>query len=349
MSLSVLQGAVEQGFIYSLVALGLFLSYRTLDVADLTTDGSFTLGAACSAILTVQGRPVLGLLLALSAGAAAGFITALLQTRLGVQSILAGIVTMTGLYSVNLMVMGGHSNLNMLKEENVFTAAEAAIGPLGKLVLTGVIALAVGGLLALFLRTQLGLSIRATGDNREMVASSSIDPAFTTTVGLCAANALIALSGGLLALFLRTQLGLSIRATGDNREMVASSSIDPALTTTVGLCAANALIALSGGLLVQYQKFSDVSLGTGMVVIGLASLIIGEVVTGRGGAVRGILASILGAVIYRIIIAAALVANVGAQNFKLVSAVIVAAAISWPAVREKLAFQKLRREVEKNG
>ena len=298
MSLSVLQGAVEQGFIYSLVALGLFLSYRTLDIADLTTDGSFTLGAACSAILTVQGRPLEGLLLALIAGAAAGFITALLQTRLGVQPILAGIVTMTGLYSVNLMVMGGRSNLNMLKEENVFTTAEAAFGPLGKLILTGMIALAVGGL---------------------------------------------------LALFLRTQLGLSIRATGDNREMVASSSIDPALTTTVGLCAANALIALSGGLLVQYQKFSDVSLGTGMVVIGLASLIIGEVVAGKGGAFRGIIAAVIGAVIYRIIIAAALVANVGAQNFKLVSAVIVAAAISWPAVREKLQFQKLRREVEKNG
>lgn len=298
MSFTVLLGAIEQGFIYSLVALGLFLSYRTLDVADLTTDGSFTLGAACSAILTIQGQPAVGLLLALLAGALAGFVTALLQTRLGVQSILAGIVTMTGLYTVNLMVMGGRSNLNMLKEKNVFTTAEAVLGPAGRLVLAGVFALA---------------------------------------------------AGLLLALFLRTRLGLSIRATGDNREMVASSSIDPALTTTVGLCAANGLVALSGGLLVQYQKFSDVSLGTGMVVIGLASLIIGEVVTGKGGVVRGILASILGAVIYRIIIAAALAANVGAQNFKLVSAVIVAAAISWPAAAEKLRFRKLRREVEKNG
>lgn len=298
MSLSVLQGAVEQGFIYSLVALGLFLSYRVLDVADLTTDGSFTLGAACSAILTIQGHPAAGLLLALLAGAAAGLVTALLQTRLGVQPILAGIVTMTGLYSINLMVMGGRSNLNMLKEENVFTAAEALLGPAGKLLLAGAFALVVGALLVLFLRTQLGLSIRATGDNREMVAASSIDPAFTTTVGLCIANA---------------------------------------------------LVSLSGGLLVQYQKFSDVNLGTGMVVIGLASLIIGEVITGRRTILRGIAAAVLGAVIYRIIIAAALAANVGAQNFKLVSAVIVAAAISWPCVREKLQFQKLRREVEKNG
>lgn len=298
MSMTVLQGAVEQGFLYSLVALGLYLSYRTLDVADLTTDGSFTLGAACSAILTIQGHPVLGLVLALIAGALAGYVTALLQTRLGVQAILAGIVTMTGLYSVNLMVMGGRSNLNMLKEQNVFTAAEAALGPMGKLLLAGAFALLTGVLLVLFLRTQLGLSIRATGDNREMVAASSIDPAFTTTVGLCAANA---------------------------------------------------MISLSGGLIVQYQKFSDVSLGTGMVVIGLASLIIGEVITGRRSVVRGVIAAILGAVIYRIIIAAALVANVGAQNFKLVSAVIVAAAISWPAVRENLQFRKLRREVEGNG
>ena len=288
MSLTVLQGAVEQGFIYSLVALGLYLSYRTLDVADLTTDGSFTLGAACSAILTIGGHPVQGLLLALAAGALAGFVTALLQTRLGVQPILAGIVTMTGLYSVNLMVMGGRSNLNMLKEENVFTAAEGLLGPAGKLVLAGILALLVGAGLALFLRTQLGLSIRATGDNREMVAASSIDPAFTTTVGLCAANA---------------------------------------------------MVALSGGLLVQYQKFSDISLGTGMVVIGLASLIIGEVVMGRCSVVRGIAAALVGAVIYRIIIATALVSTkVGAQNFKLVSAVIVAAAISWPAIREKLRF-----------
>ena len=299
MSLTVLQGAVEQGFIYSLVALGLYLSYRTLDVADLTTDGSFTLGAACSAILTIGGHPVQGLLLALAAGALAGFVTALLQTRLGVQPILAGIVTMTGLYSVNLMVMGGRSNLNMLKEENVFTAAEGLLGPAGKLVLAGILALLVGAGLALFLRTQLGLSIRATGDNREMVAASSIDPAFTTTVGLCAATA---------------------------------------------------MVALSGGLLVQYQKFSDISLGTGMVVIGLASLIIGEVVMGRRSVVRGIAAALVGAVIYRIIIATALVSTkVGAQNFKLVSAVIVAAAISWPAIREKLRFYQLRREVERNG
>ena len=298
MSLFVLQGAVEQGFIYSLVALALYLSFRTLDIADLTTDGTFTLGAACSAIMTVQGHPWAGLGLALLLGAAAGLVTALLQTKLGVQPILAGIITMTGLYTINLLVMGGRSNLNMLQEENVFTAAQAALGSLGTPLL-----------------------------------------AFLFAAG----------AGLLLTLFLRTQLGLSIRATGDNRQMVAASSINPAVTTAVGLCLANAMTALSGALLAQYQKFSDVSLGTGMVVIGLASLIIGEVVLGRGGVFRGAAAALLGAVIYRIIIAAALTANVNAQYFKLVSAVIVAGAISYPAVAERVRFHQKRKEAERNG
>ena len=298
MSLFVLQGAVEQGFIYSLVALALYLSFRTLDIADLTTDGTFTLGAACSAIMTVQGHPWAGLGLALLLGAAAGLVTALLQTRLGVQPILAGIITMTGLYTINLLVMGGRSNLNMLQEENVFTAAGALLGPAGTPLL-----------------------------------------AFLFAAG----------AGLLLTFFLRTQLGLSIRATGDNRQMVAASSINPAVTTAVGLCLANAMTALSGALLAQYQKFSDVSLGTGMVVIGLASLIIGEVVLGRGGVFRGAAAALLGAVIYRIIIAAALTANVNAQYFKLVSAVIVAAAISYPAVAERVRFHQKRKEAERNG
>lgn len=296
MSMLVFTGAVEQGLIYSLVALGLYLSFRTLDIADLTTDGTFTLGAACGAVCTVAGHPMLGLALALVCGALAGGVTALLQTRLGVQPILAGIITMTGLYSINLMVMGNKANLAMLKNESIFTWAEASLGRWGKL--------AVAALFA----------------------------------AVCAV---------LLALFLRTQLGLSLRATGDNRAMVAASSINPAFTTLVGLCLANAMVALSGALIAKYQKFSDVSLGTGMVVIGLASLIIGEVVVGRGGPhalVRGVLASVLGAVLYRIIIAFALTRNINANNLKLVSALIVAAAISYPAVRAKLLFYKKCRE-----
>lgn len=294
MSLLVVRGAVEQGLIYALVALGLYISFRTLDIADLTTDGTFTLGAAVSAVFAVQGRPLLGVVLALLCGALAGFVTALLQTRLGVQPILAGIITMTALYSVNLTVMG-KPNINFFKEGTVFSAAQR-LGGLGVLLETAAV-----------------------------------------TAVLCA----------LLVLFLRTQLGLSLRATGDNREMVAASSINPVFTTTVGLCLSNAIVALSGALLAQYQKFADSTMGTGIVVIGLASLIIGEVIFLHGRRrtlVRGVLAAAVGAVAYRIIVAAAIAMHIDAQNMKLVSAVIVAAAISYPAVQAKFLFWKKRRE-----
>lgn len=294
MSIQILLTNTEQGLIYSLVALGLYISYRTLDIADLTTDGSFTLGIACSAILTSLGHPVLGLWAALFAGALAGGVTAVLQTKLGVQPILAGIITMTGLYSINLMIMG-KSNLTLLRVDTLFRWADELM-PCGTLVLALVFAVVCAVLLVLFLRTQLGLSLRATGDNRDMVAASSINPAFTTTVGLCIANALIAVSGGLLA---------------------------------------------------QQQGYGDLTLGTGMVVIGLASLVIGEVLVGRGGIVRGVVGALIGSIIYRVLTGIALTSNLGASNLKLVSAVIVAAAISWPAVRDKILFYKKRKEADK--
>lgn len=294
MSITALQGSVEQGLIYSLVALGIFLSYRILDVADLTVDGSFTLGAAWSAVLATAGHPILGIAAAFFAGGAAGLVTAALQTKLKVQPILAGIITMTALYSINLMVLGGRSNLPLLRVETVFTMAEKTFPPaLSKLIVAGIFAAAAALGLFLFLRTQLGLSIRATGDNRAMVSSSSINPNFTTTVGLCVANALVAVSGALLA---------------------------------------------------QYQSFVEPTMGTGMVVIGLASLIIGEVlVAGHRSINRSLLGAVLGAIIYRLIIAAALRTSISASNLKLVSAVIVAAAISYPAIKERIEFYKLRK------
>lgn len=299
MSFTVLLGAVEQGFIYSLVALGLFLSYRTLDVADLTTDGSFTLGAACSAVLTIQGQPVAGLLLALAAGALAGLVTALLQTRLGVQPILAGIVTMTGLYTVNLMVMGGRSNLNMLREQNVFTAAEAALGPMGKLLLAGMVAVVAAVLLALFLRTRLGLSIRATGDNRDMVRASSVDTAFTITVGLSFANALTGLSGAVVG---------------------------------------------------QYQRTVDMNSGTGIVVIGLACLIVGETVVGRRGVGRGVVAVVVGSIIYRFIYAVVFYTKVVPVDcLKLLTAAVVALAIAAPTIKSGALFEKRRLSAGRKG
>lgn len=292
--------ALELGLIYALVAMALFLSFRVLNIADMTTDGAFTLGCAVSATAAVAGHPVLGLLLAMVAGSCAGFVTAFLQTRLGVPAILAGIVTNTGLYTVNLAVMGFSSNVPMLKTETVFTAAAALFGKASpyKLVVAAVI-----------------------------------------TVGVCA----------LLILFLGTRLGLSIRATGDNPDMVRASSINTAFTVTVGLCIANSMTALSGAVLAQYQKSADINLGTGMVVIGLASLIIGETLFGRGGLWVKAVAAVAGSVIYRFIIAVALRANVPSECLKLISAVIVALAIAMPTIRANLAFKRRRATAAKGG
>ena len=198
--LFIIQTALILGCTYSLVTLALFLSYRVLDIADLTTDGCFVLGMAVSVMAAIGGHPVLGLFLAMIAGGCAGFVTAFLQTRLGVPSILAGIVTNTGLYTINLMVMGFSSNASLLKQETVFTLFRSTGigGSWYQLVLTGAIALVAMALMRWFLSTRLGLSIRATGDNREMVAASSINPRFTITVGLTVANCLTALSGGLV-------------------------------------------------------------------------------------------------------------------------------------------------------
>lgn len=299
MSFLAIRGAVEQGLIFSLVALGLFLSFRILNIADLTTDGTFTLGAAVSAVFTGMASPYMGVLIAVLAGALAGFVTATLQTRFKVQSILAGIITLTALYSINLMAMGGKSNIALLKKDTIFTIAESLVGKeLSRLVVIALIVIIISAFLILFLRTRLGLSIRATGDNRDMVSSSSINPNFTVTVGLMLSNAMVALGGALFA---------------------------------------------------QHQQFSDISLGTGMVTVGLASLIIGEVIIGTGSVFRFISAAILGSVIYRVIIAFALNTNIAASNLKLVSAVIVAIAISYPAMKEPIMYYKLRKAGRKNA
>lgn len=278
--LLVVQTALELGFLYAPVALALFLSFRVLDIADLTTDGCFVLGAAVSVTLTAAGHPLLAVPAAMLAGACAGFITAFLQTRLSVPSILAGIVTNTGLYTINLMAMGWRSNESLLGSDTVFTLLRS---------------------------TGLG------GDWHELV----------------------------LALFLGTRLGLSIRATGDNPDMVRASSLDPTFTVTVGLCLSNALTALSGAMVGQYQKTVDINSGTGIVVIGLACLIIGETVLGRRTVYKGILAALVGSVVYRFIYAVVFYTKVvPVECLKLLTAVIVALAIAAPGLRRWAAFQK---------
>ena len=282
-STTVLFSALELGCIYALVAMALFLSFRVLNIADMTTDGAFTLGCAVSATATVAGHPILGLVLAMLAGACAGSVTAMLQTKLKIPSILAGIITNTGLYTVNLAVMGFSSNVNMLKVQTLFTMVRPSLGILYRLI-----------------------------------------PAFCIT----------ALAGAGLTLFLKTRLGLSIRATGDNPDMVRASSINTAFTVTVGLCLSNSFTALSGGILAQYQKTADINLGTGMVIIGLASLIIGETLMPKGKLWMKVLGALLGSILYRFIIAIALRLDLPSECLKLISAIIVALAIGLPAVKD---------------
>ena len=281
-STAVIMSALELGCIYALVALALFLSFRILNIADMTTDGACTLGCAVSATIAVAGHPLLALPAAMAAGACAGFITAFLQTKLKIPSILAGIITNTGLYTVNLAVMGCSSNGSMVKADTMFSLVKPYLGSFNKLIPAAVLTVAVGILLTLFLKTRLGLSIRATGDNPDMVRASSINTAFTVTVGLCLSNAMTALSGAVLA---------------------------------------------------QYQKTADINLGTGMVIIGLASLIIGETLMPRGKTWMKALGAILGSILYRFIIAIALRLDLPSECLKLISAVIVALAIGLPAIK----------------
>ena len=295
---SLVQTALELGLISALTVLALFLSYSMLNVCDLSTDGCFTLGATVGAAVAIAGHPYLSLPAAMAAGMLSGFITALLQTKMGVNSLLAGIIVNTALYSVNIAVMGNASVLNMNKTETVFTKMRALLE-----------------------HTALA------GQYRLIVAAVAV-----------------LLAAVLLGMFLRTRLGLAIRATGDNPDMVRSSSINPAVTTIVGLCLSNALTALSGCLLAQSQKSVNIDIGTGMVTVALASLLIGGVFLGRKKLPLRIFGMVLGAFVFRLVYTVALRFDMPAFMLKLVSAVVVVAAISIPYLKEQ--YPHFRRRIE---
>lgn len=295
---SLVQTALELGLISALTVLALFLSYSMLNVCDLSTDGCFTLGATVGAAVAIAGHPYLSLPAAMAAGMLSGFITALLQTKMGVNSLLAGIIVNTALYSVNIAVMGNASVLNMNKTETVFTKMRALLE-----------------------HTALA------GQYRLIVAAVTV-----------------LLAAVLLGMFLRTRLGLAIRATGDNPDMVRSSSINPAVTTIVGLCLSNALTALSGCLLAQSQKSVNIDIGTGMVTVALASLLIGGVFLGRKKLPLRIFGMVLGAFVFRLVYTVALRFDMPAFMLKLVSAVVVVAAISIPYLKEQ--YPLFRRRIE---
>ena len=299
LSFPVIISALELGCIYALVALALFLSYSILNIADLSTDGCFTLGCAVGAQVAIMGHPILALFAAMAAGVCSGYIMAFLQTKLGVESILAGIIVNTGLYTVNLAAMGFSSNLSLFKCETVYSLGKGLFGATWY---------------------KLGISV-------------------VIVVIVCL----------LLKWFLGSRLGLSIRATGDNEDMVRASSINPGFTVTVGLCVSGAMTALSGCLIGQYQKSCDINLGTGMVTIALASLIIGETLVGKRTVTRRMIGAVLGSCLYRFAIAIALRLHVPAECLKLVSSVIVAVAIAAPYIKSRAAFQRKKMAAAKGG
>jgi len=296
MTVSLIQTALELGLFGALTVLALYLSYTMLNVCDLSTDGCFTMGATVGAVVAISGHPFLSIPAAMAAGMASGFIVALLQTRMGIDSLLSGIIVNTAWYSVNIAVMGNASLLNMNKTDTVFTRLKDALG--------------------------------------ETVISDS----YRLLIALAAVVLVVAF----LSFFLKTRLGLAIRATGDNPDMVRSSSINPAFTTIVGLCIANAFTALSGCLMAQSQKSVNIDIGSGMVTIALASLLIGRVIVRKGGITKGAVGAVLGAIIFRLVYTVALRFNMPAYMLKLVSSVIVIIAISGPYFRGRIPLYMKR-------
>lgn len=297
---ALLQTAFELGLISSLTVLALFLSYSMLNVCDLSTDGCFTLGASVGAVVAISGHPYLSVVAAMLAGIASGFITAFLQTKMGVDSLLAGIIVNTALYSINIAVMGNSSLLNMNKTDTVFTKMKA------------------------------------------LLAGTFLEKQSVLIVALIAVVLVILF----LSLFLKTKLGLAIRATGNNPDMVRSSSINPAFTTIVGLCVSNAFTGLSGCLLAQSQKSVNIDIGTGMVTVALASLLIGGAFMRKGKVAAKAVGVVIGAIVFRLVYTVALRFNMPASMLKLVSSVIVIIAISGPYLKSK--YPEFKRRLDHN-
>ncbi len=285
--------ALHQGMIYAILAFGIYISFRILNIPDLTTEGSFVFGLAVSAVVTNLGHPGLAIGAAMLAGAAAGTVTGFMQTRLKIHPILAGIITMSGLYSINLLVQGNAVNVTLLRVNTLFKLVPA-------------------------------------------LSKSGAKTLVTTLFAVAACAALI--------LFFKTHLGMCIRAVGDNEAMVRASSINTDRCKVLALAVSNAFIALSGAVLAQFQGYSDISSGTGTLVIGLASVIIGEALFGQRGVTIGFISSMIGSFLYRLILTYAMkYSPLDVFMLKLVSAVIVALALAIPAARGWAAEAKLRR------
>lgn len=292
-------GALAQGLVFGLLALGVYLTFRVLEFPDLTVDGSFPLGAAVSAVLIIKGvNPFLTLPVALAAGMAAGFVTAFLSTKLNILNLLASILTMIALYSINIRIMG-KPNIALINQTTVFDSFDC--------------------MTAFF---------KAHG-----IPASIVNPILFLIM--------IIVVKILMDLFLHTEMGLALRATGDNENMIRSQGVNTHSTIMLGVALSNGLVALCGALMAQYQGSADVNMGVGMIVAGLASVIVGEAVIGEMTVFRATLGVIIGSVIYRFAIAVALSLRIGKlqitpSDLKLITAVLVVIALTVPVVRDKV-------------
>jgi putative ABC transport system permease protein len=291
-------GSLQLGSIYALLALGVFIAFRVMNTPDLTADGSFTMGMSVSAVCAAAGHPFLGLFAGLLFGAAAGMVTGFLQTKAGIHPILSGILTMTGLYSINLLVMRGTPNISLLGSGTLFSLAQRYFPPGARQ----------------FVR--LGI-----------------------TLALCLASIAV------LAWFFKTAVGLRIRATGSNEKMVRASSINADTMRAAAIVLANGFIGLSGAFLAQYQGYADINAGTGIVIIGLASVIIGETLFRPRSLSGGLVAAAAGAVIYRLLIALVLWLNFfPAYMLRFLSAVIVTIALAAPGLKNLVSARNKRAQ-----
>ena len=301
-------GALSQGLVYGLMALGVYLTFRVLDFPDLTVDGSFPLGAAVSAVLIVKGvNPFITLPVAILAGMMAGFVTAFLSTKLGILNLLASILTMIALYSINIRIMG-KPNIALIGQPTIFDY---------------------------FL------------DFREFLSLHGI-PGYIMTPFLFLI--IIVIVKIVLDLFLHTEVGLALRATGDNESMIRAQGVNSHFTIMLGVAISNGLVALAGALVAQNQGSADVNMGVGTIVAGLASVIVGEAVIGEMTVFRATIGVIIGSILYRLSIALALTLRIGQlhitpSDLKLITAVLVVIALTFPAVRDKVKIGVFKRGI----
>lgn len=300
MIFDMLVSAFGQGFIYAPMALGVFVSFGILKTPDLSVEGSFVFGMTVCAQTAILGHPTAALFAGMLAGALAGACTGFLQTKLRIEAILSGILTMTGLYTVNYAMLGGQSNRYLQK----MTVNEAGV--------------------------EVPSPVRTVYKMFQTAAGGNLD----SSLSACLLSGLIVLlTAAVLIIFFRTRRGMAIIATGDNEEMVRSSSINADAARVAGIMIANALVGLSGAMLCQYQQYADLNCGTGMMVMGLASVVIGTTLFGRHSVTQQIVSAAAGSLIYRCIIQAAYKIDLPSYSVKLLSVLIVIAALVVPMLK----------------